>query len=108
MKMKLEHRVPLSGRCIEILKIARETSSGEFVFTGGWGQRARIWVNRMSDGGEVGVLDPGPTVGGVQATGWIDILTGITACRRSDGEYLVFVEEDYRGKAVLYRWRPRG
>jgi len=34
MKMKIEHRVPLSGRCIEILKIARETSSGEFVFTG--------------------------------------------------------------------------
>jgi hypothetical protein len=83
-------------------------AAGEFVFTGGWGQRARIWVNRMSDGGEVGVLEPGPTVGGVEATGWIDIMTGITAFRRSDGEYLVFVEEDYRGKAVIYRWRPRG
>ena len=60
----------------------------------------------MSDGGEVGVLDPGPTVGGVEATGWIDVLTGITAFKRSDGEHLVFVEEDYRGKSVLYRWRP--
>ena len=33
-------------------------------------------------------------------------LTGITAHRRKDGEYLVFVEEDYKAKALLYRWRP--
>ena len=34
------------------------------------------------------------------ATGWIDLLTGITAWRRRDGEYLVFVEEDYRAEAA--------
>ena len=59
------------------------------------------------DGSEIGVLDPGPTVGGVEKTGWIDLLTGINAYRRrSNGEYLVFVEEDYRGKCLIYRWRP--
>ncbi len=31
---------------------------------------------------------------------------GITAFRRSSGEYLVFVEEDYKAKVLLYRWRP--
>ncbi len=80
--------------------------AGEYVFTGGWKKRAQVWVNRLSDGAAVGMFDPGPTVGGVEATGWIDIFTGITAHRRNDGEYLVFVEEDYRAKALLYRWKP--
>jgi hypothetical protein len=35
-----------------------------------------------------------------------DILTGITAHRRANGEYLVFVEEDYKAKVLLYRWKP--
>jgi hypothetical protein len=81
-------------------------AAGEYVFTGGWKERGRVWVNRISDGREVGTFEPGPTVGGVENTGWIDILTGITAHRRKDGEYLVFVEEDFKAKAILYRWRP--
>jgi len=81
-------------------------AAGDYVFTGGWKQRGRIWINRMSDGEELGVFDPGPSLGGVENTGWIDILTGITAHKRKNGEYLVFVEEDYKAKAILYRWRP--
>ena len=80
------------------------TAAGDYVFTGGWKERGRVFVNRMSDGAPVGVFDPGPTVGGVDKTGWVDILTGITAMRRADGEYLVFIEEDYRAKAIVYRW----
>ncbi len=79
---------------------------GDYVFTGGWKERGRIGVNRLSDGAEVGVLDPGEIVGGNHNTGWMDILTGITAHRRKDGEYLVFVEEDYKAKVLMYRWRP--
>jgi hypothetical protein len=26
--------------------------------------------------------------------------------KRADGEYLVFVEEDYKAKVLLYRWKP--
>jgi sugar lactone lactonase YvrE len=81
-------------------------AAGEFVFTGGWKERGRVFVNRLRDGAPVGVLDPGPSVGGVENTGWIDILTGITAFKRSTGEYLVFVEEDYKAKVLLYRWTP--
>jgi integrase len=33
MKMKLEHKVPLSGRCIEILRAAKELN-GEYIFPG--------------------------------------------------------------------------
>lgn len=79
---------------------------GDYVFTGGWKGRGRVWVNRLSDAAAVGELDPGPIVGGMENTGWIDILTGISAFKRSTGEYLVFVEEDYKGKVLLYRWTP--
>ena len=82
------------------------TAAGDFAFTGGWKTRGRIWINRLSDGAELGVFDPGPTVDGVENTGWIDLLTGITAFKRSTGEYLVFVEENYKAKSLIYRWRP--
>ncbi len=81
-------------------------AAGDYAFTGGWKGRGRVWINRLSDGAEVNVLDPGPSLGGVENTGWIDILTGISAHKRKDGEYLVFVEEDYKAKVILYRWRP--
>lgn len=81
-------------------------AAGDYVFTGGWQERGRIWVNRLSDGTELGTFEPGPTVGGVENTGWIDLLTGINAFRRSTGEYLVFVEENARAKSLIYRWKP--
>ena len=59
-------------------------------------RRGRVCFNRPSDGAKVGVFDPGETVGGNKNTGWMDVMTGITAHRRQDGEYLVFVEEDYK------------
>lgn len=92
---------PGAGAEAECIAVA-----GDYVFTGGWKTRGKIWVNRLGDGAEIGTFDPGPTVGGVENTGWIDLLTGIAAHRRADGEYLVFVEEDYKAKVLLYRWKP--
>ena len=83
------------------------TAAGDYVFSGGWKERGRVYVNRISDGAPVGVFDPGATVGEVENTGWIDVLTGITAHRKKDGEYMVFVEENYKAKSILYRWKPR-
>jgi hypothetical protein len=81
-------------------------AAGDYVFTGGWKNRGRIHVNRLSDGTELGSFEPGPTVGGLENTGWIDLLTGISAFKRSTGEYLVFVEENYKAKSLIYRWIP--
>jgi len=81
-------------------------AAGDYVFTGGWKNRGRIHVNRLSDGTELGSFEPGPTVGGLENTGWIDLLTGISAFKRSTGEYLVFVEENYKAKSIIYRWIP--
>ncbi|HLG78943.1 MAG TPA: discoidin domain-containing protein [Ktedonobacteraceae bacterium] len=39
--------------------------------------------------------------------GWMD-MQGLTAGLRSNGEYLLFLEDDYRNKTLIYRWCPAG
>jgi hypothetical protein len=63
-----------------------------------------VHVFDKDSGREVGVIRPGPEVG--KASGWVDVPNGVSAYRRSNGEYLVFVEEDARGKVMMYRWKP--
>ena len=41
-----------------------------------------------------------------EKTGWIDLTTGINAFKRTAGEYLVFIEENYKAKSLIYRWKP--
>ncbi|WP_341525833.1 hypothetical protein WKK05_25110 [Nostoc sp. UHCC 0302] len=62
---------------------------------------AEVYVYNSATGTQVQQLKPGPEVGG--ESGWIDIPYGIRAFRRSNGEYLVFVEEDWKGKVIIYR-----
>jgi sugar lactone lactonase YvrE len=67
---------------------------------------AAVHVYDNQSGRELGVLKPGPEVGG--ESGWVDFPDAIRAIRRLDGEYLVFVEEDAKGKVLIYRFRdPR-
>ena len=82
------------------------TIEGDYIFMVGVATRARILVFRTRDGGFVGTLDPGPEVGGIEETGWIDMPESISALRRQNGEYAVLVEEDMRNKIILYRWKP--
>lgn len=62
---------------------------------------AEVYVYKAATGVQVQKLKPGPEVSG--ESGWIDIPYGIRAFRRSNGEYLVFVEEDWKGKVILYK-----
>ncbi|MEH2068943.1 MAG: hypothetical protein V7K47_12410 [Nostoc sp.] len=62
---------------------------------------AEVYVYNATTGVEVQKLKPGPEVG--SESGWIDIPYGIRAFRRSNGEYLVFVEENWKGKVIMYR-----
>ena len=48
-----------------------------------------------------GTLRPGKDM-----SGWVDIPYAVRAHKRADGEYLVFVEEDWKAKIIMYRWRP--
>lgn len=63
-----------------------------------------VRVYDRDTGHDVGRLAPGPEVG--DASGMIDESMPITAHRLPDGEYLVFVEEDWHGKALMYRFTP--
>jgi hypothetical protein len=68
------------------------------------GRPAVISVLGANDGASVGQMWPGIAVG--YLSGWVDISHALGAVRRKDGEYLILVEEDFRGKSILYRWRP--
>jgi hypothetical protein len=78
------------------------TVEGKYIFT--VEPNATVHVFDNESGRELGVIKPGPEVG--RASGFIDVPNAITAFRQADGEYLVFVEEDARGKVMMYRWKP--
>lgn len=82
--------------------------AGDYLFAvmvkGGYGHSALVYVFRADSGSQVGVLFPGREVGG--NSGWIDMVHGIHALKASDGTYLIVVEEDWRGKNIVYVWKP--
>lgn len=83
--------------------------AGDYIFVvySGFGtnsQESRIRVYRTSDGAYVTQIVPGPEVG--SHSGAADIPYGIRAWKRSDAEYVIFVEEDNNAKIMMYRWRP--
>jgi hypothetical protein len=66
--------------------------------------KQQVHILRADDGSYLGTFEPGPEVGG--NAGWEDMPYAVQALKRSNGEYLVLVEEDWRGKNLLYRWKP--
>jgi len=80
--------------------------AGDYLFMVGVDTRAQVRVFDMKDGRFIGLLEAREEVGGVDATGWIDMVDAIYAVQRENGEYLVFVEEDAHNKILLYRWIP--
>ncbi|MEA3082969.1 MAG: hypothetical protein QOC89_666 [Paraburkholderia sp.] len=65
---------------------------------------AIVRVYERATGRDVGRLEPGKEVG--STSGWIDVPMPLTAHRLASGEYLVLVEEDAHGKALMYRFTP--
>ncbi|CAH2901069.1 MAG: FIG00459287: hypothetical protein [uncultured Paraburkholderia sp.] len=65
---------------------------------------AAVRVYDRESGRDVGRPTPGKEVG--VTSGWADVPMPVTAHRLASGEYLVFVEEDARGKALMYRFTP--
>ena len=63
-----------------------------------------IEVLRIDDGSSVGWMEPDPaTVGEV---GLQDIRECLSAHQRTNGEYVIFLEDDYKAKVVMFRWKP--
>jgi len=68
-------------------------------------RKADVYVYDAGTGAFVAKLSPGSEVG--KETGWIDIPYALRAYRRTNGEYLVFVEEDAKAKVIMYRLGQR-
>ncbi len=104
-------RIPYGGvkhndehGCAAAISIA-----GDYFFVGYEGlfndaDSGRIQVYRTRDGGYVGTLHAGPESGNIE--GAMDIPHGVRAIRRASGEYLVFSEDDWHAKVLMYRWTP--
>ena len=60
-----------------------------------------IHVYDTGDGHYLGSLLPGPEVD--KTSGWIDTMYGVRAEQLADGEYLVFAEEVWHEKVLMYR-----
>ena len=78
----------------------------DYLYLLGVRTRAKVWVFSRKDGSLIGTIEPGGSVGGIDATGWIDIPNGVHAFKRCNGERLIAVEEDLCSKVILYRWQP--
>jgi hypothetical protein len=83
-------------------KIATASMSiaGDYVFAVTF-KTAEVYVYKASTGELVKKMTPGAEVG--KESGWVDIPYGIRAFRRANGEYLVFVEENWKGKVLVYQ-----
>lgn len=64
----------------------------------------RTYAMDAKTGEVVGYFVPDETLG--RNAGWQDMPFSVDAIQRKDGSYLVMVEEDWRGKNIIYRWRP--
>ncbi|HEU5117708.1 MAG TPA: hypothetical protein VFT74_13855 [Isosphaeraceae bacterium] len=98
---QLKVRIPLPYNPAQDLTIKSFCTAGRLAFAVE-SRSAFVHVYDNESGRELGILKPGPEVG--ETSGWVDFPDAIRAIRRLDGEYLVFVEEDSRGKILIYRF----
>lgn len=86
----------------EVLTPTAMSVAGDRVFV----TTVKTWEVHAYDtktGKLVRTLKPNGEVSG--ELGWVDIAYGIRAYRRANREYLVFVEEDFKGKVVMYQMK---
>jgi hypothetical protein len=62
-----------------------------------------VEVLRAADGSGVGSMEPSPEVGEI---GLQDVRECLRAVVQPDGAIAVFLEEDWKSKILVYRWRP--
>ncbi len=85
------------------LNVKAIAEAGDYLFLAAV-LNGRIYVYNKSDGSKVGEILP--TAATDNKSGWSDIVGAIRATKRSNGEYLIFAEENGYGKIMMYRWNP--
>ncbi|MBD2665768.1 NHL repeat-containing protein [Richelia sinica FACHB-800] len=82
------------------ISTAAMSIAGDYLFTITV-KTAEVSVFNLANGELVKKFSPGPEVD--QESGWVDIPYGIRAFRRANGEYLLFAEENWKGKVLVYQ-----
>lgn len=81
------------------------TVAGNFVFVDYWAAHYNS-VYDATTGVWLGQFTPGNDVGGPTVVGNTDMSEPNFAYQRKNGEILLFQEEDYQSKILMYRWTP--
>lgn len=68
------------------------------------GRRGEITVLDAKDGRDIGYIAPGPET--EYLSGAVDLPNGVNVRIRPDGSRVLFVEEDGKGKVMVYHWVP--
>ncbi len=68
-------------------------------------EQATPAIFSLQDGSRTDLTPQSPIV--FNDVGWMDV-RGISVGQRSNGEYLIFMEDDWKNKVLLYRWCPSG
>lgn len=92
-------RGPLTPASIDV--------AGDYLFCGlvrPTNGRQLVHALRVADGRLAATFEPKAPAG--TTVGWLDMPYSIQALKRRNGEYLILVEENWRGKNLLYRWKP--
>jgi len=78
--------------------------AGDRLFNG-YCKDGEIRVYDIADGGYLGSLLAGPEVD--KTSGWIDTMYGVQASQRSNGDYLIFAEEVWHEKVLMYHLKSK-
>jgi hypothetical protein len=97
-KPKQRYRVNLPYQADKLFMVSFHVA-GDLFFTVDC-KKARVYVYNNHNGKHLGVLKPGPEVNG--ESGWVDFCDALRATRLKDGSYLIFVEEDWKAKIIVY------
>jgi hypothetical protein len=97
--------IPNSSSSANNPKAAGMAMAGNYVFINYYVPH-QVLIYDAANGSFAGTIIPGPEVGGQKAAGTVDCPMCINAYRRTNGEYLIFGEEDYQAKVLMYRWNP--
>ncbi len=77
--------------------------AGDYVFVGNSRDRGKVYVFNGANLTSSGHIAAPTNMG---ETGWLDIVHAVQAFKKSDGQYLVLVEDNSKGKNILYQWAP--
>lgn len=98
---KVRWRIPLPYEPEDARTIVKAMDiAGDRVFAATV-KTAEVYVYDARNGSSITKLAPGTEI--AKETGWVDTPYGLRAFKRANGEYLVFVEEVWKGKVVMYR-----